>query len=139
MFIKDFTLLSPNEKEARIALQDNESGLESISMQLLKITKTNNLIMKLGADGLIAYEKLSSKKFRRQSFPALSVNPLDVSGAGDALLALIATSLCSGNNFMSAVSLGSCMSAIAVENMGNRPIDSLSLKRFISKIFKCEW
>ena len=135
---KDFTLLSPNEKEARIALQDNESGLESISMQLLKITNTNNLIMKLGADGLIAYEKLSSKKFRRQSFPALSVNPLDVSGAGDALLALIATSLCSGNNFMSAVSLGSCMSAIAVENMGNRPIDSLSLKRFISKIFKCE-
>ena len=102
---KGFTLITPNEKEARIALQDNESGLESISMQLIKSTKTNNLIMKLGADGLIAYQKISSKKIRRQSFPALSVNPVDVSGAGDALLALMATSLCSNNNLMLAASL----------------------------------
>ena len=135
---KGFNLISPNEKEARIALQDNESGLESISMQLLKNTKTKNLIMKLGADGLIAYEKISSNKIRRQSFPALSVNPVDVSGAGDALLALMATSLCSNNNFMSAASLGICMSAIAVENMGNRPIDYLSVKNFITQIFNNE-
>ena len=35
------------------------NGLESISMKLLEITQTNNLIMKLGADGLIAYQKLN--------------------------------------------------------------------------------
>ena len=135
---KGFNLLSPNEKEARIALQDNESGLESISMQLIKNTNAKNLIMKLGADGLIAYEKISANKIRRQSFPALSVNPVDVSGAGDALLALMATSLCSNNNFMSAASLGICISAIAVENMGNRPIDYLSVKNFITQIFNNE-
>ena len=53
-------------------------------MQLIKITKTNNLIMKLGADGLIAYQQMSSGEVIRQSFPALSVNPIDVAGAGDA-------------------------------------------------------
>ena len=86
----------------------------------------------------VGLRKISSKKIRRQSFPALSVNPVDVSGAGDALLALMATSLCSNNNLMLAASLGSCMSAIAVEIMGNRPINSLSLKKLVTKIFETE-
>ena len=60
---KDFYLISPNEKEARLALQDNESGLENLSRQLMAITKTNNLVMKLGADGLIAYQKISSRYY----------------------------------------------------------------------------
>ena len=30
-------------------------------MQLIEITQTKNLIMKLGADGLIAYQKLFGK------------------------------------------------------------------------------
>ena len=58
---KDFYLISPNEKEGGLALQDNESGLENLSRQLMAITKTNNLVMKLGADGLIAYQKISSE------------------------------------------------------------------------------
>ncbi len=135
---KNFSLLSPNEREARIALQDNDSGLETISMQLIKITKSENLIMKLGSDGLIAYERKSSDRILRQSFPSLSTNPLDVSGAGDALLALVALALCSGDNLMSAAALGSCMSAIAVETMGNRPIDDISLKNFVMNIFNQE-
>ena len=117
-----------------MALQDNESGLESISMQLIEITQTKNLIMKLGADGLIAYQKLSSGEIIRQSFPALSANPIDVAGAGDALLALLAVSLCCNDNLMLAASLGSCASAISVENLGNRPIDSSSLINFVNEI-----
>ena len=129
---KDFYLISPNEKEARMALQDNVSGLENLSMQLMEITKTKNLVMKLGPDGLIAYQKISSGDIIRQSFPALSANPVDVAGAGDALLAVLAISLCCNDNLMHAASLGSCASAIAVENLGNRPIDSNSLINFLN-------
>ena len=66
---KNFNLISPNEKEARIALQDKDSGLEAVSMKLLEITKSDNLVMKLGPEGFISYQGESSRKFLRQSFP----------------------------------------------------------------------
>ena len=131
---KNFTLLCPNEKEARIALQDNESGLEIIIKKLLSVTNTEKIVMKLGAQGFIAFDP-NLKGIMSQSFPALSSNPVDVSGAGDSLLALMATALSTRKNkFMLAAALGCCMSAIAVENLGNKPISSSQLKDFLSKL-----
>ena len=129
---KNFTLLCPNEKEARIALQDKESGLESIITKLFSETKSDMLIMKLGAQGFVAFDP-SLKGLTSQSFPALSANPVDVSGAGDSLLALMSTALSTKRKFMDAAALGCCMSAIAVENMGNKPISSSELKTFLDE------
>ena len=123
----------PNEKEARIALQDKDSGLENLSKKLLSITNTEMLIMKLGAEGFIAFDS-KSKEMTSQSFPALSANPVDVSGAGDSLLALMATALSSKRKLMHASALGCCMAAIAVENMGNKTIDAKQLKDFLKKL-----
>ena len=38
---ENFTLLCPNEREARLALQDKDSGLEQLSQRLLQITGVN--------------------------------------------------------------------------------------------------
>ncbi len=130
---KNFTLLCPNERESRIALQDKESGLESLCKNLISVTESEMLIMKLGAQGFIAFDP-NLEGITSQSFPALSSNPVDVSGAGDSLLAVMATALSTENKFMSAAALGCCMSAIAVENMGNMPIDSKQLKDFLNNI-----
>ena len=43
--------------------------------------------MKLGAEGFIAYDRDEDRNILSQSFPALTANPLDVTGAGDSLLA----------------------------------------------------
>ena len=131
---RDFTLLCPNEREARIALQDKESGLENLSNKFIAETNSEKLIMKLGAQGFIAYCRQKSGNFIGQPFPSLSVNPLDVSGAGDSLLALMATGLSADNDFLSTAALGCCMSAIAVENLGNKPINSKSIKDFLINI-----
>ena len=85
---EDFSLLCPNEREARLALQDKDSGLEQLSQQLFQITRCERLVMKLGPEGFIAYDRTSNSQLSSQAFPALSVNPLDVAGAGDSLLAL---------------------------------------------------
>ena len=63
-----------------------------------------------------------------QAFPALSVNPLDVAGAGDSLLALFATGLASGQEMMPTAALACCMAALAVETMGNTPISATALR-----------
>ncbi|WP_320675963.1 PfkB family carbohydrate kinase [Prochlorococcus sp. MIT 1300] len=122
MRFKGFSLLCPNEREARIALQDKDTGLEILSKNLVRRTESQRLIMKLGAEGFIAYDRNSSNEMDSQAFPALCVNPLDVAGAGDSLLALMATGLASGEPMMATAAIGCCMASIAVETMGNTPI-----------------
>ena len=89
-----FSLICPNEREARLALQDKDSGLEQLSQRLLQVTGSERLVMKLGQKGsspttvnpmACSVAKLSS--------PVCKL--LDVAGAGDSLLAL-ATGLASG-------------------------------------------
>ena len=43
---EDFAVC-PNEREARLALQDKDSGLEQLSQQLFQITRCERLVMKL--------------------------------------------------------------------------------------------
>jgi len=131
---KEFALLCPNEREARLAMQDKDSGLEKLSKNLIESTQTNKLVMKLGSEGFIAYDQLSDGEYLSQAFPALSVNPVDVAGAGDSLLAVFATGLASGENMMLTAAIACCMAAQAVETMGNKPIGCKALQKFIDDV-----
>ena len=131
---KNFSLLCPNEREARLALQDKDCGLEQLSQLLLKRTGSERLVMKLGSEGFIAYDRAVNGVNISQAFPALSVNPLDVAGAGDSLLALFATGLASGQEMMPTAALACCMSALAVETMGNTPISADGLRSSLQEI-----
>ena len=133
---KKFSLLCPNEREARLALQDKDSGLEQLSQRLLQITETERLVMKLGPEGFIAYDRDADGQLSNQAFPALSVNPLDVAGAGDSLLALFATGLASGQTMMPTAALACCMTALAVETMGNTPISAKKLQNSLQEMLQ---
>ena len=67
-------------------------------------------------------------------FPALSVNPLDVAGAGDSVLAVMATGLASRQAMMPTAALACCMAALAVETMGNMPIGSKALQNSLEEV-----
>ena len=125
---QNFSLLSPNERELRLALQDKDTGLERLSQQLLAETHCERLIVKLAAQGFIAYDRGTDGRIFSQPFPALSVNPLDVAGAGDSVLAVMATGLASRQAMMPTAALACCMAALAVETMGNTPISAESLR-----------
>ncbi len=127
----DFDLITPTEKESRIALDDNESGIEWLATTLLKNTNSKNMLMKLGSDGFIAYSK---NLIDRQDFPALSVNPVDVTGAGDSLFAVMSVSLSSGANLIEASVIGTCMASLAVKEIGNTPITNDRLNQYIYEV-----
>lgn len=133
---KHFSLLCPNEREARLALQDKDSGLEQLSQLMIQRTGTERLVMKLGSEGFIAYDRVTNGEIRSQAFPALSVNPLDVAGAGDSLLALFATGLTSGQEMMPTAALACCMAALAVETMGNSPIGAGELQNSLEELLQ---
>jgi len=130
----NYSLLCPNERELRMALQDKDSGLESLSQQLIATTKCKRLIVKLAAEGFIAYDRGRDGKILSQAFPALSVNPLDVAGAGDSVLAVLATGLASRQAMMPTAALACCMAALAVETMGNTPINIETLRNSLEEM-----
>lgn len=130
MKFKEFSLLCPNEREARVALHEKDLDLETLSLKIINETYANKLIMKLGSNGFIAYEKIN-KKIKSQAFPALCSNPIDVAGAGDALLAVMAVGLSSNQQMMKTASIACCMASLAVSRMGNKSITTEELKSYI--------
>ncbi|TGK17247.1 ADP-heptose synthase [Leptospira fluminis] len=132
---EDFHLICPTEREARIALSNHEDGVEWIANTLLERTRSENLLVKLGAEGFIAYSNDSPDYFRKKEhFPALVSNPVDVAGAGDSLFAAMAISMCSGANLMEASAIGACVAALAVQIIGNIPVSRQKLENFIKNL-----
>ena len=132
MKFKDFSLLCPNEREARIALRDNHSGIEKLSNDIISKLNARGLVMKLGPNGFISYDCSDKNNIIRQAFPALTANPLDVAGAGDSLMAVMANGLASNHRIMTTSALACCMASISVSNMGNVPINSSELINFLN-------
>ena len=84
----DFDMITPNEREARFALADQDSGIRPLASSLYDAARCKLLILKLGERGVLAcrnsdHESLDSF-FVIDSFVDHLV---DAVGAGDALLA----------------------------------------------------
>jgi rfaE bifunctional protein kinase chain/domain len=117
--------LAATEREVRLATNDFKSGLQNVANVLIAQASADHLLVKLGAEGLIAVK--ADNPFLTDSLPALNTNPVDVAGAGDAMLA--AASLCrqAGGSIFEAAHLGSLAAAIQVSRTGNLPIQAHDL------------
>jgi rfaE bifunctional protein kinase chain/domain len=120
---RGFFALTPTEREARIALSNQTDSLEYVANSLLEKTGAANLFLKLGSEGVVAYCTSQETGFlERQHFPALCVNPVDVAGAGDAMLATVAAVTTADFSAIEAAAVATVASNIAVRTMGNHPI-----------------
>jgi bifunctional ADP-heptose synthase (sugar kinase/adenylyltransferase) len=91
----------------------------------------------LGDQGFIAYNKDKGQKFsKRQHFPSLISNPVDVAGAGDSLLASVSLATVSGGSIMESSVIGAFTAALSVQSMGNNPIKKLDLINYITNIME---
>lgn len=135
---KNFDLICPTEKEARIALGSKDFSIEWLANKIIEKTNSKNLIMKLGGDGFVAYETKTDNFVNRQHFPALNVNPLDVTGAGDSLLAALSVGISSGSSIMESSIIAAVVASLAVQNMGNIPINKKQLIEYIKDIERYE-
>lgn len=121
---QNFDLITPNEREARFALADQDSGVRPLAANLYDRANCKTLILKLGDRGVLIcrnnnHEALDSF-FVVDSF----VDTLqDAVGAGDALLAYSTLAMLAtrGNEAIATI-LGSIAAACACEYDGNIPI-----------------
>jgi rfaE bifunctional protein kinase chain/domain len=113
-------LISATEREVRLAVNDFKSGLQNVTDRLLDKMKTSKIIVKLGAEGLLI---ASNQKIKpTDSLNAMNCNPVDVAGAGDALLSVSSLALASGATIWESAYLGSIAAAIQVSRTGNIPV-----------------
>jgi len=131
---KDYFLLTPNEREARISLDQKHVGLEVLGHQLLQVTGAANVMLTLAGEGCIAFVSTDQGYNQTQHFPALNPNPVDVVGAGDCMLASLAVSCCAGATVMEAAALASLLAALAVGKIGNVAVGIDELREALSAV-----
>lgn len=117
-----FDLITPNEKEARFSLADQDSVIRPLALELYKRAGCKTLIVKMGERGIITYRAPSHSVrsfFTIDSFAAHVVDPV---GAGDALLAYATLVLRATGNPVIASVLASMAAGVACEHDGNTPV-----------------
>jgi rfaE bifunctional protein kinase chain/domain len=120
---KNMVLLTPTEREARLSLRDNESGLVVLAENLRKQANAQNILLKIGEEGVIVYSgNTSHSDWLTDRIPALNFQPLDVAGAGDSMLVSSSLALATGVSIWEAAAIGSLAAAIQVSRIGNIPL-----------------
>jgi rfaE bifunctional protein kinase chain/domain len=118
-----FDLITPNEREVRFALADQDSGIRPIASQIYDKAACKLLMMKLGERGMLVCR--SPDHTSRGSFYVIDTfvdNLVDAVGAGDALLAYSTLAMLVSKNDFHASVLGAIAAACECEHHGNEPI-----------------
>ncbi|MEO5350343.1 MAG: PfkB family carbohydrate kinase [Magnetococcus sp. YQC-3] len=119
----DFDLITPNEREARFALADQDSGVGPLTGALLKKTRCKTVMLKLGPRGVFTARTDNPERAEHFfSVDSFTGHVVDAVGAGDALLAYATLTMLKTNSEVMATILGSLAAACECERDGNIPI-----------------
>lgn len=151
-------LLCPSESEAREGLRSFDEGLAPLAWRLMQTTRTGNVLLKMGPEGLIAFARLPGEggaepgagdnagdgfrsRVKGEHVPALGGHAIDPLGCGDALLAAaVLTMTVAGpqqgpnQGLLPAAVLGSIAAASQAARLGNLPITSTDLRHGVVRL-----
>jgi len=117
-----FDLVTPNEREARFALGDQDSVIRPLALELYKRARCQTLMLKLGDRGLITYRAPNDDVRSFFTVDSLTGTLVDPLGAGDALLAYATLALVATRSSVIASILGAMAAGVACEHEGNQPV-----------------
>jgi ADP-heptose synthase, bifunctional sugar kinase/adenylyltransferase len=123
-----------NDKEIRHELRDKNGKVEILMKKLSYEQKIKNLIVTMGTNGSIMY----NKKDKRFNFcEAYAKTAVDKIGAGDAMLSIIALCLKSGFDRELALLVGSLAAAQSVKTIGNKEsVNKIQILKSLENILK---
>ena len=128
---KNFDLITPTEKEARLSLHEQDLPVRTICDILQKKTNSKNIILKLGEKGIMSLNK-SRKDY-------ISLDPFvkilsDTNGAGDALLAYASATLYKTKSLIIASIVGILAASCKCETEGNTPVTFAQIEEKINNL-----
>lgn len=114
---KGVTVFKPNKKEAAGALNvkiNDKEDLYRVGKELLNKLQCDNVLLTLGADGMMLFEQNGEIGH----IPTIARHISDVSGAGDTVIAVLAAAYCSGASIQEAASLANYAAGVVCESPG---------------------
>lgn len=111
------TVFKPNLSEAARALNlklETKNNIISAGDELQRKLKAQNVLMTLGANGMMLIESLTEKSH----IPTVARNVSDVSGAGDTTIATLAACISCGANIREAAEIANIAAGIVCEEPG---------------------
>lgn len=134
---KGFDLITPNEREARFSLGDQDSVIRPLGTELYRQAECKVLILKVGERGAFVFRDTDPDNYRAfftiDSFADQVVDPV---GAGDALLAYATLAMVATKNETIAAILGCLAAAVECEKDGNIPVTPEDILMKINNIEK---
>lgn len=145
--MRDMDLICPSESEIRDAFRLFDQGLPMVAWRLLSDTRSRSAIVTMGAEGLIAFERLPGAaapgsrnqegwetRLKAEHVPAMSTHAIDALGCGDALLSAATLALCSGAGMLPGAFLGAIAAAVQVQRLGNTIVSSTDLRHGVVRL-----
>ena len=129
-----FDLITPNEREARFALGDQDSTVRPLCEELYKRANCKYLMLKMGERGMITYRAPGNAVRTFFTVDTFADKVVDAVGAGDALLAYATISLVVSKCAVSASILGSLAAALACERDGNNPVNPADVLKRLNQV-----
>lgn len=117
-----FDLITPNEKEARFSLADQDSVIRPLALELYRRAGCKTLILKMGERGIITYRAASDDVRAFFTVDTFVDKLVDAVGAGDALLAYATLTMRATGSPVIASIIASMAAAVACEHDGNTPV-----------------
>jgi rfaE bifunctional protein kinase chain/domain len=133
---RNMTLITPTEKEVRVALNNTDDGLPILAQKLCDIAQPKNLVVTLGSEGIFIHVPANETQWENDKLPAIHRNAMDPAGAGDCFLATSSMALCCGASPWMAFYLANVAAACQVDTVGNTPLHSNMLLDSVMTSFK---
>jgi rfaE bifunctional protein kinase chain/domain len=124
-------VITPTEREARLATKDSTSGLVELAEKLRLLAEADNVIVTLAGEGAIIHAPKYDLQ-RTDRLPAMNARPLDVAGAGDSLFSCVAMGLSAGADIWLSSYLASVAAACQVNRIGNTPLTIGEIERALA-------
>ena len=119
---KGATAITPNKKELSEATKgkpvSTDNQIETAAREIIDTCGIESVVATRSADGMSVIKKGENPHHLRSA----DIEVFDVSGAGDTVIATIATALAAGSNINDAAALANLAGSIVVTKVGTAPI-----------------
>ena len=122
------TLITPNRREAAEACNLSENALSVVDVagtQLLAETDVEALLITQGEEGMTLF----CRDREARHFPTSARQVYDVTGAGDTVIATLATAIGAGSDLDTATRIANTAAGIVVEQIGTTAIDIADVRK----------
>lgn len=126
---KDMSLITPTEREARLAIRDFNSGLVVVAETLRDRSRALNVIVTLGPEGMLVHvPDAREPRWHTDRLPAMNTAPKDVAGAGDSLLCCASMALAVKADIWQSAYIGGLAAACQASRVGNMPLTAQDIR-----------